>query len=202
MVSALTSSRAMASRCILGSQATGLRPCGWLPQGSLSEVWRALCYISIAFVDVCFDVMKSDCVKATGCRPRGWFPRRSLGEVWCAVCYISIGGLVSALTSSRLTMSRCIFGARQSVCDRWQWFWVTLQGTLSCFIHEGWRVFIIRTTMFTIVNHDQLLRQIKQSSKHSNNGFNQWLEILAVEDLPAKLRKSGKSDLKFSTISE
>ena len=56
--------------------------------------------------------------------------------------------------------------------------------------------------MFTIVNQDQLLRQIKQNSKHDNNGFNQWLEILAVEDLSAKLRKSGKSDLKFSTISE
>ena len=110
--------------------------------------------------------------------------------------------LVSALTSSRLTTSTCIFGARQSFCDRWKWLWVTFQGTLSCLIHEGWRVLIIRTTMFTIVNQDQLLRQIKQNSKHDNNGFNQWLEILAVEDLSAKLRKSGKSDLKFSTISE
>ena len=61
---------------------------------------------------------------------------------------------------------------------------------------------IIRATMFTIVNQDQIRRQIKQNSKHDNNGFNQWLEILAVEDLPAKLRKSGKSYLKFSTISE
>ena len=104
---------------------------------------------------------------------------------------------MSALTSSRLTTSTCIFGARQSFCDRWKWLWVTFQGTLPRLIHEGWRVLIIRTTMFTIVNQDQLLRQIKQNSKHDNNGFNQWLEILAVEDLPAKLRKSGEKRLEI-----
>ena len=88
---------------------------------------------------------------------------------------------MSALTSSRLTTSRCIFGARQSFPDRSQWLWVTFQGTLSCLIHERWRVFIIRTTMFTFVNQDQLLRQIKQNSKHNNKGFNQWLERFTSE---------------------
>ena len=194
LVSALTSSRVMASRCILGSQATGLRPCGWcegpfaiflsLLLMSALTLWRVVASRRLV-VDLVGDSHEDRWGKCDG-------PFAIFQWVW----------LVSAWTSSRLTTSRCIFGARQSVCDQWQWFWVTLQSILSCLIHEGWRVFIVRTTMFTIVNRDQLLRQIKQNSKHNNNGFNQWLEILPVGDLPAKLRKSWKNDLKFSTNSE
>ena len=54
----LTSSRLLASRCILGFQATGLRPRRWFLRGSQSEVWWVLCYISIALVVDCLDVIK------------------------------------------------------------------------------------------------------------------------------------------------
>ena len=72
-MSALTTSIVMASRCILGSQATGLGPCGWFPQGSLSEVWWSLCDIVIAFVGVCLDDIKSDGIKVHFGFPGNWF---------------------------------------------------------------------------------------------------------------------------------
>ena len=51
-------------------------------------------------------------------------------------------------------------------------------------------------------DHDQLLRHIKQNSKHNNNGFNKCLVILAFEDLPPKLRKSKNSEPKSCTNGE
>ena len=70
-------------RCILGSQATGLRPCGWFPQGSLSEVWRALCYISIALVGVCFDFFG--------------FPGNWLSNLWVIPTKIARGSVMGCL---------------------------------------------------------------------------------------------------------
>ena len=92
----LTSSRLLASRCILGFQATGLRPRRWFPQGSQSEVWWVLCYISIALVVDCLDVIKSDSVKVNFEFLGNWFAtwsvtptgiaKRSVMSCW----YISI----------------------------------------------------------------------------------------------------------------
>ena len=48
------------------------------------------------------------------------------------------------------------------------------------------------------MNHHQYLKQMKEKSKLNNGGFNKWLEILTGEDLPTKLRKSEKVELKFS----
>ena len=44
----------------------------------------------------------------------------------------------------------------------------------------------------------QYLMQMKENSKLNNSGFNEWLEILAGEDLQTKLRKSENFDFKFS----
>lgn len=63
----------MASRCIFGSQATGLRPCGWFPLGSLSKVWLCLCDIFIALVGVCADDINSDGIKVHFGFPGNWF---------------------------------------------------------------------------------------------------------------------------------
>ena len=63
----------MESRCILGFEATGLRPCGWFPLGSLSKVWLSLCDIFIALVGVCTDDINSDGVKVHFGFPGNWF---------------------------------------------------------------------------------------------------------------------------------
>ena len=39
---------------------------------------------------------------------------------------------------------------------------------------------------------------MKENSKLNNSGFNEWLEILAGEDLQTKLSKSENFDFKFS----
>ena len=72
-MSALTTSIVMESRCILGSEATGLRPCGWFPLGSLSKVWLSLCDIFMALVGVCTDDINSDGVKVQFGFPGNWF---------------------------------------------------------------------------------------------------------------------------------
>ena len=77
-------------------QLTGLRPCGWFPVGSLSNVWFLFAiFLSLWLVSALTTsiVMESRCIlgfDATGLRPCGWLPQGSLSEVWRALCYISI----------------------------------------------------------------------------------------------------------------
>ena len=106
----------MESRCILGFEATGLRPCGWFPLGSLSKVWLPLCDIFIALVGVFTDDINSDGVKVHFGFPGNWFGTLRMIPTGIAKLSVMVSAillshwLVSALTISRVMESRCTLG--------------------------------------------------------------------------------------------
>ena len=105
---------------------------------------------------------------------------------------------MSALTSSRVLMSKRIIGFQATDCHRWH-----VWAALSCFIHEKLTGFLICELQQCLrsVNHHQYLGQIKSNSKFTNLRFKKWLEIIASGDLPTKLRKSKNGGLKSNANS-
>ena len=77
-------------------------------------------------------------------------------------------------------------------------------GVLSRFIYERlMSLFIICQTVFTIGESRSISQAIeRQRQAQDNVTFNNWLGILAGEDLPLKLHCSENGDLKSSASNE
>ena len=100
-----------------------------------------------------------------------------------SVQYFDISLRCRQLVSSSVT-SRCILGLPSNTTSS--------KDDSKC--HAAlWCVIRSVKRCSLLVNRDQFHRQMKENSKHRNNLFNKWLEILATEGKTAAARRAVRS---------